>query len=444
MFFQRHQHLWHRRLYRKTPLVLAVYVLLSVLYHIDPSTQREVYAMPMIDSQGVYNGFSNISIGDQSLQQRPLPAQKFLTLFQGTDACMHVKWRNNHVPTDLVEQICFTRYPLVRLEKFARDSSYFYVERLCPIPRKDRSCNKHTWYPIRQRHEPTLNCSIVDHTPYLVIGRDHPNLYNPFHRTVFDLFPIYSLMTLMNESSFSGISLYLSDGAPTHGPKRDIPAVPLYKTFGFDKIILPVKSTMEPYRCFSNAVFVGSNFHWSKDSKSKYYNKILAEYVDFMKDALALNSVPPKKHPSILYVRRTYTRRVLNDEEIIAYIKQQYPEVHLDIWMNTPIKDPIQQIAQIRSYSMMMGVHGANFNDALYMRKNSTVLEILNYKYNVVMYKVMTGTTGKFYESYVVKRDDLIKNREPHYADVIVPMDEFKPFLDRIIRRMIDNPPALD
>jgi capsular polysaccharide biosynthesis protein len=124
-------------------------------------------------------------------------------------------------------------------------------------------------------------------------------------------------------------------------------------------------------------------------------------------------------------------RKVANEQEVIALLKQFGYEIHCmeDLTFTDQVKLMMQS-------SHLVSIHGAGLTNMLFMQEGSQILELYldPYRYNKIPFsKSYFRLAGILNHNYYYLFSDPVGNNNTIYdADIVINLDNLKKYLDEV------------
>lgn len=162
-----------------------------------------------------------------------------------------------------------------------------------------------------------------------------------------------------------------------------------------------------------------------------------------------IDQIPKKKKLKILIIIRFIKRKIKNIQEFISTVMDLFPDDEVEYkgfeWFST--KD---QILAVKDFDVLIGIHGSALSNVIWMKENSTLVEIFPYKFTCRDWYEKASLLAKVNyiayhpqsekEAYTDKPDEmLIKCYQGKYAcrssycldrlrdqDIIIDLENFK------------------
>jgi hypothetical protein len=117
-------------------------------------------------------------------------------------------------------------------------------------------------------------------------------------------------------------------------------------------------------------------FHMKKEFVWSFRSYV-TEMIDGTKQEIMDDQVRAKKRA--LIIQRDVNRRITNMKELVSVLEDRFDR--LQVWPvqleRLPFKD---QVRQVMAATLLIGMHGAGFTNAMFLSKHSTVIELFPWK----------------------------------------------------------------
>jgi protein O-GlcNAc transferase len=107
---------------------------------------------------------------------------------------------------------------------------------------------------------------------------------------------------------------------------------------------------------------------------------------------------PERKQLTVTLIDRRSSRRLRDQETYLSVLRQRFPDVKIELVDFAGLSLPAQ-IRLVRSTDLLVGVHGAGLTHALFLPKESTVVEILPPRVNYKGFANVAKLLGHHYYS---------------------------------------------
>jgi len=190
---------------------------------------------------------------------------------------------------------------------------------------------------------------------------------------------------------------------------RIVPIVNNYKKFYLPKSVKKIISQNPYSKIFKNKI----NFYDDKEFIQFYNAKYLTIVPHYKKNQIYLNCINElknkikiKKNKLVKYsiISRNKTSRVLlNEKQLFKKLKKYGFKLY-----NFDNMSQIEQISVMKNSKIVIGYHGSNLTNILFMKKNSNIIEISNKYLQNPCYKILSNNiqnnyfnsiTGKSYKN---------------------------------------------
>jgi len=188
-----------------------------------------------------------------------------------------------------------------------------------------------------------------------------------------------------------------------------------------------------------------------------------AALIQLLLDELGLAGQPEPSRIRVGIISRRRKRFILNEDDLV--------DACLDLGLDVqvlPLEQMtlFEQLAALRSVTVLVGIHGSGLNNAIFMHKGSVLVQLLPYKLNYkgafqtnarragveyVEWALQDASRSRFHWEFVGKRELGHGGREAYLArgsptggaevytfwinqDIIVPVDEFKDLIVSAVR----------
>jgi len=196
------------------------------------------------------------------------------------------------------------------------------------------------------------------------------------------------------------------------------------------KVIIPLLKFFD--KNFKEIRLIPSNTNYFIYSKLSYLTKShLSGQIHPLLMSEIQNKINDKfpdedKNSKFYYIKRgsKYGRLVLNEEDIISYLKKMYDDFEIIDFDEYPIQEAIKIM---RSAKVIIGMHEAALTNMVYMPKGGYVFEFrFDGKHNNHCYWHLASSLGHYYTAIFGISDDPSKILEGNGCNLTVPISHIQ------------------
>lgn len=158
----------------------------------------------------------------------------------------------------------------------------------------------------------------------------------------------------------------------------------------------------------------------------------------FMRSRLGLPYLPPTPaEPTVCLVRRSINRRILNEEDIVSALSKF---VRVEVVQFDALSYR-EQVAQMRKFTVLVGFHGAELLNALYMSPGSVTIQLVPYNARnlpIATYAELLRANGPYLEwqngNERMSRPNQVNDKDNSFSDTLLDTDDISDLVESALR----------
>ncbi|KJK74011.1 hypothetical protein H634G_10742 [Metarhizium anisopliae BRIP 53293] len=197
----------------------------------------------------------------------------------------------------------------------------------------------------------------------------------------------------------------------------------------------PVTDIVIPFSGGSNTLWQGD---WVKlDCRESALVKAFISRVLHLYDV----PTPPRSKTEVVakFIRRTNTRKLINETELIASAKRAVPHLNIEI-VDFGEFSFAEQLKIVRETDLLIGVHGAGLTHTMFLPPGSAVVEILPGDFAHMGFRNLAQLLGhQYHRTHVKMHGDASGDSQWQFDAVEMEEDQFVRLIDGAVRGLYNN-----